>query len=314
MRSSWGRSYGFNVEFVKSPPTSTLTSPTSSSPSTTSSETTTSSRSLFTKKPRTLRKRPNQNYNEATILLSAAYPNLFSTKNLKNSEKFIKPIAECYNDSSEPLLVFREYDDIDSDAFSFESKRRFQTEPNKLFFGAPERNKKKKNANCEEVDLDLGREELDCELMLDEEIEEGIDSIMGRSRVEYADCGANEERFSHGEFGWVRALRRVHDDSKWWNFLVVDMLQISPPMENATTENLVPTTVKKKRKKKEKKVLKKLSEEGLSKGSLLKLNYDNVRKAWSDRGSPFADGLPGNDVTPGFSSFAGDLKSKRKKV
>ncbi|KAL9314705.1 hypothetical protein ACSQ67_020157 [Phaseolus vulgaris] len=114
MRSSWGRSYGFNVEFVKSPPTSTLTSPT------------------FTKKLRTLRKRPNQNYNEATILLAAAYPSLFSTKNLKNSEKFIKPIPECYKDSSEPLLVFREYDASDSDAFSFESKRRFQTEPNRV--------------------------------------------------------------------------------------------------------------------------------------------------------------------------------------
>ncbi|ESW10767.1 hypothetical protein PHAVU_009G236100 [Phaseolus vulgaris] len=258
--------------------TSTLTSPT------------------FTKKLRTLRKRPNQNYNEATILLAAAYPSLFSTRNLKNSEKFIKPIQECYKDSSEPLLVFREYDAIDSDAFSFESKRRFQTEPNRLSFGARERNKKKKNANCEEVDLDLEREELDCESMLEEEIEEGIDSIMGRSRVEDADCGANEERFSHGEFSWVRALRRVHDDSKWWNFLVVDMLQVSPPMENATTENLVPT----KRKKKEKKVLKKLSEEGLSKGSLLKLNCDDVQKAWSDRGSPFASGFPGNDVAPRF--------------
>jgi len=205
--------------------------------------------------------------------------------------------------------VFREYDDNENDAFSFGSKRRFQTEPNKLFFGAGER--KKKNANCEEEVLDLEREELDCESMLDEEIEEGIDSIMGRIRVEDADCGANEERSSHGEFSWVSALRRVHDDSKWWNFLVVDMLQISPRMKNATTEILVPTTVKKKRKKK-KKAVKKLLEEGLSKGLLLKLNYDDVRNAWSDRGSPFADGLPGNDVTPRFSSFAGNLKSKRK--
>lgn len=203
--------------------------------------------------------------------------------------------------------MLREYDDNDNDAFSFESKRRFQTEPEKLFFGAREREKKrKKNVNCEEVDLDLEREELRCESMLDEEIEEGLDSVMGRSRVEDADCGANEERFFHGEFCWVRALRRVHDDSKWWNFLVVDMLQISPRIKNATTESLVPTTVKKKKKK----VVKKLSKEGRSKGLLLKLNYDDVRNAWSDRGSPFADCLPGNDVSPLLAAIK-NLKGKK---
>lgn len=53
----------------------------------------------------------------------------------------------------------------------------------------------------------------------------------------------------------------------------------------------------------------------MSKGLRLKLNYDGVRSAWSNRGSPFADGSPGNDVTLRCSSLARDLnKSKRKKV
>ncbi|CAJ1975849.1 unnamed protein product [Sphenostylis stenocarpa] len=310
MSSSWGRTFGFNLDFVKSPSSSILTS----SPSSTTSETTNSTQSLFNKKPRTLRKRPNQTYNEAATLLSTASPNLFSIKNHKKPEKFTKPITERYNDSLEPLLVFREHDD--NDAFSFASKCRFQTEPNKLFFGTREKKKKmtmtmkekntffrEKNANCDEVDLDLEREELECETMLDEEIEEGIDSIMGRSRVEDADCGANEERMIDGEFGLVRALRRVHDDSKWCNFLVVDMLKISPRVRMDRTENLVPTTMKKKKKKKEKKkVAKKSSEKGLSKGLLLKLNYDDVRNTWSDRGSPFAEGSPESDVILRFSS------------
>ncbi|RDY09871.1 Protein CHLOROPLAST IMPORT APPARATUS 2, partial [Mucuna pruriens] len=318
MTSSWGRTYRFNLDFAKSSSTSTLTSPTSSPSSTTSEATNSTPQSIFTKKPRTLRKRPNQTYNEAATLLSAAYPNLFSTKNLKKPEKFTKPITE-YNDSSEPLLLFRECDDDDAFSFLRESKRSFQTEPNKVFFGAPEKKPRESSAAVANYD-ELESEDFDCESMLDEETEEGIDSIMG-GRVGDGDCGG--ERPSPwfgvgGKFGWVRALRRV-DDANWWNFLVVDMLQISPRMNTATPASLVPETEKKKKKKKkEKKVVKKLPqvevEVELSQGLLLKLNYDDVRNAWSDRGSPFAGGSPGNDAAVRLSSLAGSLKSKRKKV
>lgn len=231
-------------------------------------------------------------------------------------ENFTKPIVTQYNDSSEPLLLFRECNDNDNndDAFSFlrQSKKGFRTEPNKVF---SVREKKPcelstvvSDANCDEFESG----DFDCESMLDEEIEESIDSIMG-SRVEDGNCGASchgGERFSHG---YIRALRRV-DDTNWWNFLVVDMLQISPQMKNVTPSTTTTTTITKTAsKKKKKKVVKILPEVALSEGFLLKLNYDDVRNAWSDRGSPFADGSPGNDVTlRRFSSAAGNLKSKRK--
>ncbi|KAK7411979.1 hypothetical protein VNO78_03424 [Psophocarpus tetragonolobus] len=306
MSSSCGRTCGFNLDFVKSSSSSTLTSPTSS-PSSTTSETINSPQSIFTRKPRTLRKRPNQRFNEAATLLSTAYPNLFSTKNLKKPEKFTKPIITEYNDSSEPLLLLREYDDNDAFSFLRESKRSLQRKPGKVFFTVREKKAcelSKGAANCDEL------EELDCESMLDEEIEEGIDSIMGGRSGAEDDANCSGERLSPligGKFGWVRALRRV-DDTNRWNFLVVDMLQISPRMKNTAAANLVPATTTTKKKKRKKKVVKKLTDVGLSKKGLwLKLNYDDVRNAWSDRGSPFADGSPGNVR---LSSLAGDLKSK----
>ncbi|KAH1209319.1 Protein CHLOROPLAST IMPORT APPARATUS 2 [Glycine max] len=349
MSSSCRRTCGFNLDFAKSSSTSTLTSPTSSPSSTTTSETTNSPQSIiFRKKPRTLRKRPNQTFNEAATLLSTAHPNLFSTKNLKNPEKFTKPIITEYNDSSEPLLLFRDYEnnDNDNDAFSFllERKRSFQTEPNKAFFSVRENINKPcelstKVVNCDKLDLES--EEFDCESMLDEEIEEGIDGIMRGRTVQKDDTNCTECHIGlkqrsqsplyhpschcgdGGKFGWVRTLRGVgeDDDTKWWNFCVVDMLQISPRMKHAAAEDLVPatttTTTKKKAKNKKNKkdLVKELlpGEVAVSQGLLLKLNYDDVRNAWSDRGSPFADGSPGNDVTLSCSSLARDLKSKRKK-
>ncbi|XP_020221862.1 protein CHLOROPLAST IMPORT APPARATUS 2 [Cajanus cajan] len=327
MTPSCGRTYGygFNLHFIKScSSTSTLTSPTSS----TTSETTNSpqSQSIFTTKPRTLRKRLNQTYNEAATLLSTAHPNLFSAKNLIKPQRFTKPLTEHTNDSSEPLLLFREYHHNDngngkgngngSDAFSFlrEGKRGLRTGPNKAFFGVREKPCEFSAgiANCDEFES----EDFDCESILDEEIDEGIDSIMG-GRVE--DGGGGGGGGGCGEFccggerrsPWfgVRALRRV-EDASWWNFLVVDMVEISPGMKKDATEGLVPATEKKnnnnKKKKKKKKVKKELAEMGVGEGLLLKLNYDDVRNAWSDRGSPFAGGSPGNGV-------AGSVKSKRKK-
>nr|KYP62274.1 hypothetical protein KK1_016801 [Cajanus cajan] len=295
MTPSCGRTYGygFNLHFIKScSSTSTLTSPTSS----TTSETTNSpqSQSIFTTKPRTLRKRLNQTYNEAATLLSTAHPNLFSAKNLIKPQRFTKPLTEHTNDSSEPLLLFREYHHNDNG----------NEKPCEFSAGI---------ANCDEFES----EDFDCESILDEEIDEGIDSIMG-GRVE--DGGGGGGGGGCGEFccggerrsPWfgVRALRRV-EDASWWNFLVVDMVEISPGMKKDATEGLVPATEKKnnnnKKKKKKKKVKKELAEMGVGEGLLLKLNYDDVRNAWSDRGSPFAGGSPGNGV-------AGSVKSKRKKV
>ncbi|KAJ1433443.1 CCT domain [Sesbania bispinosa] len=222
-----GRTYGFDLDFVKSPSSWSRTSQTSSSPSSTISESSNSQLAISTRKPRTPRKRPNQTYNEAAALLSTAYPNLFSTKNLKTppANKFSKPEAS-------------------------------------------------------------ETEDFDAESILDEEIEEGIDSIMG-SRVEEDSNGASSHHpwidFG-GKFDFrlglqragVRALRHV-DDGNWWNFPAVDILQISPKINGGVE----------------------LNEAELPKsnpGLMLKLNFDDVRNAWSDRGSPFADDSPASDV------------------
>lgn len=86
----------------------------------------------------------------------------------------------------------------------------------------------------------------------------------------------------------MRTLRGVgeDDDTKWWNFCVVDMLQISPRMKHAAAEDLVPatamatTTEKTKTKnKKSKKVVKKLTEVFFFYGQMLifyNTNFDNI--------------------------------------
>ncbi|KAJ1378209.1 hypothetical protein SESBI_48076 [Sesbania bispinosa] len=90
--------------------------------------------------------------------------------------------------------------------------------------------KKLSNVSCgvvnpNELERDSG-EDFDCESMLDEEIEEGIDSIIG-SRVDEAAGAGGGERATPwfggfgGKLGWARALRRV-DGENWWNFVTVD--------------------------------------------------------------------------------------------
>ncbi|GMN62756.1 hypothetical protein TIFTF001_031837 [Ficus carica] len=117
--------------------------------------------------------------------------------------------------------------------------------------------------------------------------------------------------------GFVRALRHADDGSygnsgNWWNFPAVDMVELSPRFRKQT---------EKKKKKKMKKVVAVVerekaaamaaaAEENAGSGDgaggnkslelpktgnvglgtlLLKLNYDGVLKAWSDKGSPFSD-------------------------
>lgn len=207
--------------------------------------------------------------------------------------------------------------------------------------------------NSLELDDDC-REDFDAESILDEEIDEGIDSIMG-CRVEGDSNGAHEGNnwsvanstgFGFGgkmnfRLGLVRALRRV-DEGNWWNFPPVDIVEISPRINKHTTsfaasannekvkekkkKTATTTTTTKKKKKAEKAIVELKSselprEDSIPKlnssGLLLKLNYDDVLNAWSDRGSPFADGspgsdAPGNDATVRFPSLAGRSKSKNK--
>lgn len=360
--SGGGRTYGFELEIVKSPSTSTRTSQTSSSPSSTLSESSNSPHAISTRKPRTPRKRPNQTYNEAAALLSTAYPNIFSTKHLtKNSRKFAKP-HDCsfFDESSEILLPFRT---IDESAFllqpspiqakpcsSMEPKvARFCGEAHRSNSSGGEMEIDSKVNNCSGLCDEYYEDDFDAEsIILDEEIEEGIDSIMGNlcvdnDAVDELNSGSSYPMGQIGQFNsWygnpmgigfggkfqfgfghrrgIRALRHV-DEGNWWSFPVVDVLQISPKFNSATTTgNKSATTTaatnnittrkkgssladKNKKPVEKPATVSKRQEQAKENpnpkpnpGLLLKLNYDDVLNAWSGRGSPFSDDISGADV------------------
>ncbi|KAL0015450.1 hypothetical protein SO802_002519 [Lithocarpus litseifolius] len=349
-----GRTYALDLEIVKSPSTtSTWTSHThtSSSSSSTLSESSNSPLAISTRKPRTPRKRPNQTYNEAAALLSTAYPNIFSTKNLTKPRKFTKQhdYYSVFDESSELLLPFRV---IDSSSFLLhqpilEEKPISQFQSSKVskpgevdfhFHG---------HGNSTELCCDgYGyeyEEDFDAESILDEEVEEGIDSIMGNlsvnSSAEVADewkgprralamnnCWNSNVNLGFGgkfESGLVgnnmRALRHVEEEEvNWWSCPnpIVDVRQISPKFHNAVSSSSVLTEEKKKKKKKKKKKLENLEDpvavdteisDSVPKpdsGLLLKLNFDEVLNAWSDRGCPFSDLIPPGSEFPGNDVYA----------
>ncbi|GAB4838290.1 hypothetical protein Ancab_027818 [Ancistrocladus abbreviatus] len=312
--SGGGRTtFGFDLEMIKSPSTSIRTSHSpNSSPSSTISESSNSPIALSTRKPRTSRKRPNQTYNEAAALLSTAYPSIFSTKHLSsNPFKFSKRTELSLEESSSPeqlLLPFPVFDE----------KPTLQLEPrlnNSL------ENQLNSAKFCDGLD---GQEDFDAESILDEEIEEGgIDSIMGNLTVSKE--GAEQHTSAiplhnifYGypfsglgfDFGFgigmrrkVRAFRKVDESDNWWSFPTVNVGEISPRFKDQKSC----ATEKKKKKKKIDDVnnkgmgsnsnLKAASvETSNNSGMLLKLNYDGVLNAWSDRGSPFSDEIMGSEL------------------
>ncbi|KAF4393845.1 hypothetical protein F8388_018336 [Cannabis sativa] len=178
-------------------------------------------------------------------------------------------------------------------------------------------------------------DDFDAESILDEEFDEGgIDSIMGNLTVESSSAAAEssvvggfcygypmglglglEGRFELGlgimrrGGGGISALRNV-DEGNWWSFPTVDVMELSPKFRKAPSPAPAPDKKKKKKavaaapakeKQKEKSALvadlmkpNNKNNEGLS----LKLNYDDVLNAWSNKGSPFSDDAPpGSDLT-----------------
>ncbi|XP_023537773.1 protein CHLOROPLAST IMPORT APPARATUS 2-like [Cucurbita pepo subsp. pepo] len=271
--SGGGRAYNFDLEIVKSPSSSWTRTSQTSSPSSTLSE------AISTRKSRTPRKRPNQTYNEATVLLSTAYPNVFSTKHLTNPRKFTKSHDSLFCESAELLLPFRV---IDSSGFLLNQP---------LLHEKPNSQIQSKLANlwesrpCSspgEIDFQpnsMEMEDFDAESILDEEVEEGIDSIMGNLSVDNLetansaqDCSSDNpknrncywnpiglgfnQKFEFG-FGMRKAIERAAirrvDDGNWWRFPTVDVVDISPklnPKPPAPTPTVAST--KKKKKKMEK--------------------------------------------------------------
>ncbi|XWS73313.1 hypothetical protein CRYUN_Cryun02cG0117700 [Craigia yunnanensis] len=344
--SRGGRTYALDLEIIKSPSTSTRTSQTSSSPSSTLSESSNSPLAISTRKPRTPRKRPNQTYNEAAALLSTAYPNIFSTKNLKKPHKFTKSQDSFFHESSELLLPFRV---IDDSGFLLQNqpireKPNCLIEPKVVNFCDKSWQSTSGEVNSHggggSMEMELStefQEDFDAESILDEEIEEGIDSIMGNLSVNQDtldECNGTCQGAQISQIGsWhglgfglrrgVRALRHV-DEGNWWNFPTVDVLQISPKTNTKAATTTTSRAEKKKKKKKAEKpiVVMEAKSSEMAKGNpnqkpspglQLKLNYNEVVNAWSDRGSPFSEEspgseVPGNDIYVCFSSPAGKSK------
>nr|DAD45945.1 TPA_asm: hypothetical protein HUJ06_004175 [Nelumbo nucifera] len=326
--SGGGRTYSFELDIIKSPSTSSRTSQ-SSSPSSTVSESGNSPLTISTRK-RAPRKRLNQAYNEAAALLSTIYPNIFSTKSLGKPCKHTK-VYDFF--SEEPSELLPPFPGLDTAGFLLHQlapeKPTFRIESKPANSGekpcqSPSENDCPVNSSspCNEYE-----EDFDAESILDEEMEEGIDSIMGNLSVnnnsydesntscysgQIDTCYANPTELGFGgkfELGFgmvggVRALRHV-DDGDWWRFPAVDVLSISPKLNRASSE-------KEKKKKKNKVEQKEETKDSASpadtsnsnsnksnpkSGLSLKLNYNEVILAWSDRGSPFSDDTPTTDAS-----------------
>ncbi|OIW19401.1 hypothetical protein TanjilG_09421 [Lupinus angustifolius] len=304
-----GRTYGLDLEFLKSASFSVYSS--SSSPSSTISESSNSPLTISTKKPRTQRKRPNQTYNEASALLSTAYPNLFPSKTLKTQP----PQSLFFEEppSSEILLPFRVFDNSSSFLLhqhepSFSMEPKVLTLQEKPWQSPGEINSASAMVNSTELEEDCG-DDFDAESILDEEIEEGIDSIMG-TVVQQEDSNGAVSCFGIPAIGFggkldcrlgLRgALRHVDDGGSLWNLPAVDILQILPKIVNKPPPTAALPEKKKKKKKVEVKNLEPVKENAVAKsnlGLMLKLNYEEVKNAWSDKGSPFADDSPVSDVS-----------------
>lgn len=319
-----GRTYSLDLDFVKSPSSSSRASH-ASSPSSTLSESSNCPLAISTRKPRTPRKRPNQTYNEAAALLSTAYPNIFPAKNLTKQHKFTSPQDSFFDESSELLFPFRVTDN-DYSGFLLQNhiqeKPNFRIEHSKIGNSCRgEVNSGVSSANfCSELD-----EDFDAESILDEEIEEGIDSIMGNLSVESDKLNASWDGNPLGlGFGGtiefpLRGVRawRHSDEGNWWNSPTVNVHQISPKIATPNSNNH-----KKVEKKKKKKKVVEIKDPEVPRGNpspdpklkpkpknglLLKLNYDEVLNAWSDRGCPFDDAdVHGSDVSVRFLFPAGN--------
>ncbi|GMP47379.1 hypothetical protein CsSME_00015142 [Camellia sinensis var. sinensis] len=319
--SGGSRAYGFDLEIVKSPSTSTRISH-SSSPSSTLSESSNSPLAISTRKPRTPRKRPNETYNEAAALLSTAYPSIFSTKHLTKPCKFTKLHPhphDTFLNQSDLLLPFRVFDNsgfLLHQPIPEKPNFRFETTSPRVVNSCEKPCQSPVENEFQAEDSFNLQEDFDAESILDEEIEEGIDSIMGNLSVSVNDESMDESNVSSSYSGQinscyghpiglgfggkfdvgfgmrrrgVRALRHVDEERDWWRFPTVDVVEISPKLSKAPAE--------KKKKKIEKPVEEKENEKENSipksnPGLLLKLNYDEVVNAWSNRGSPFSEEIP----------------------
>ncbi|XP_042375015.1 protein CHLOROPLAST IMPORT APPARATUS 2-like [Zingiber officinale] len=331
-----GRTYGFDLDLVKPPPPTSSRSSHTSSPSSTLSESSNSALAISIKKARAPRKRLNQTYNEAAALLSTIYPNVFSTTGLKKlskssvrhfsfpepSDDLLLPPLPVLFDAA--FLLRKPHLEEPAAAAQIEFKNRFTTDKDC-------RSPASSSATCsfEPNSPQPFDDDFDAESILEEEVEEGIDSIMGNLSVSIPSeqdnsggllcgsssinpllrsligCRINGSHTDKIELGFGLGLEqnlqwalKAQDDCEWWRTPTVPVQNIVPnfktPASKAASEKK-----KKKKVEKEKMCCKKITNRTVStdtpKGKLkaslgLKLNHEEVLKEWSDRSSMFLDG------------------------
>ncbi|XP_072981874.1 protein CHLOROPLAST IMPORT APPARATUS 2-like isoform X1 [Typha latifolia] len=334
--SGGGPAYGFDLDIVKSSSSSAR----SSSPSSTLSESSNSPVTISIKKARAPRKRPNQTYNEAAALLSTVYPNIFSTKNLVKMSKHTI-LFDSFHESSELLPPIPVVSDAaflirepspEKPCLRIESKATSSLDKSSpISSSSPSlvsnelsspASSTVTNEMWEPNSPGPLEDDFDAESILDEEVEVGIDSIMGNlSMNTSATTTINEDsllcnsitnpyiqslvglglgsklelglRFRYR--GVMRQALRHRDDGCCWNSPTVPMKNILPELKMSTP----PPSDKKKKKKAKKEVVDLPSpatanttqpQGGTKAGLGLKLNHEDILKAWSDRGSMFAGG------------------------
>ncbi|CAL9226868.1 unnamed protein product [Arabidopsis halleri] len=259
---SGGAAYSFELEMVKSPP-----SHNTPSPSSTISESNSPPFSISTRRPRTPRKRPNQTYDEAAALLSTAYPKIFSSKKTK---------TQIFGNNKSPLSA---YDEASQLLLPYAS-----VEENDFLFNPTIPTKAEHFLEHKEVCFDDSEvikfgilEDFDAESILDEEIEEGIDSFMGNIESNHGDSGRIGRLEEIMKNAWngrfrlglgLRSSLRENDDENWWKFPTVEFDQISPRiqttaaatddgqsnvLDSSTNETIVTAEGDQKKKKKKKK-------------------------------------------------------------
>lgn len=157
------------------------------------------------------------------------------------------------------------------------------------------------------------QEDFDTESILDEQVEDGVDSIMGNlSMTSESLDQASVTSYSGQLLTWychpmglgfggnldlgvwmrrgIRALKHV-DEAEWWRVPVVNVHDVYPKFSKGTTEKM--------KKKSEKPVEKSTQSRKwyCRPKLLLKLNYEEVLDAWSERGTPFSKDIPGHEMS-----------------
>ncbi|KAH6826491.1 hypothetical protein C2S53_014427 [Perilla frutescens var. hirtella] len=305
LSSGGGRAYrieALDLDIIKSPSSTSWISSPSPSPSSTLSESSNCPLAISTRKPRTPRKRPNQTYNEAAAILSTAYPKIFPWKfthshshdhnSVANNNTSLSLSSSSSSFLFEPSELLMPFHQVDSSGFLLESRPDFPIEIKRLL--NPCRSPGEIN-NSGDDDC------FDAESILDEEMGEGIESIMGNLEMENNDDAnktTNTNTFCYGYpvgFGMIRessrAMRKV-DHCDWWSFPSVNVIDVNPSLARFSTDQ---------NKKKTKFENSEAQTPNAGQGLLLKLNYDTILHDWSDKASPFSADSPaaesaGNDV------------------